>query len=190
MGRLKSATFDGATRVIYDLDAAGNRTQISTRTGGALRLALSSYSVSEAGGTIVLSVQRVGSTSGAASVGISTSNGTATAGSDYVANSTTLNWASGDGAAKNFTVTISQDTSNEGSQTFNVTLANATGGWIGTPSAAIVTILDDDAASAGTLQFTSASGSVGEATATVTRNVSCCANHHKFRMAEPKPSEH
>ncbi|MGH3851644.1 MAG: Calx-beta domain-containing protein, partial [Pseudonocardiaceae bacterium] len=43
---------------------------------------------------------------------------------------------------------------------------------VGTPSVATVTILDDDAASAGTLQFTSGSGSVGEAATSVTRNVS------------------
>lgn len=172
LGRLKTATFDGAKRVVYGLDAAGNRTQVSTFTGGALRIALSSYSVSEAGGTVTLSVQRIGSTSGAASVVAATSNGTAVAGSDYVGKTQTLSWASGNGAAKNFAVTITQDTANEGSQIFNVTLANATGGWIGTPTAAIVTILDDDAASAGTLQFTSGSVSVGEAAATVTRNIS------------------
>ncbi|MGH8129703.1 MAG: Calx-beta domain-containing protein [Steroidobacteraceae bacterium] len=172
LGRLKTATFDGAKRVAYGLDAAGNRTQVSTFTGGALQIALSSYSVNEGGGTVTLSVQRVGSTSGAASVVAATSNGTAVAGSDYVGKTQTLSWASGDGAAKNFVVTITQDGANEGSQTFNVTLSNATGGWIGTPTAAIVTILDDDAASAGTLQFTSGSGSVAEAATTVTRNVS------------------
>lgn len=172
LGRLKSATFDGATRVVYVLDDAGNRTQVSTLTGGALRLSASSNSVGEGGGSLSISVQRVGSTSGAASVTISTANGTAIAGSDYVANSTTLNWANGDGVAKSFPVTITQDAANEGSQTFQVALSNATGGWIGSPISAIVTILDDDSASAGTLQFTSSTASVGEAAGTVTVNVS------------------
>lgn len=172
LGRLKTATFDGAKRVVYALDAAGNRTQVSTLTGGSLQIAVSSYSVNEGGGTVTLSVQRTGSTSGAASVIATTINGTAIAGSDYVHKQQTLSWASGNGAAKNFVVTITQDAANEGSETFNVSLSSATGGWIGTPATAIVTILDDEAASAGTLQFTSASGSVGEAAGTVTRNVS------------------
>lgn len=172
IGRLKTATYDGATRIVYALDDAGNRTQISTLTGGALKLSASSYSISEGGGTLNVSVQRVGSSSGAASVTIATANGTAVAGADYVANSTTLNWANGDAAAKNFAVTISQDVGNEGSEIFTVALSNATGGWSDSPASAIVTILDDDAASAGTLQLASSTASVGEAAGTVAVNVS------------------
>jgi hypothetical protein len=172
LGRLKSATFDGATRVVYQLDHAGNRTQVTTLTGGALRLSASSNPVSEGGGSVTISVQRVGSTLGAASVTIATANGTAVAGSDYVAKSSTLSWASGNGATKTFSVTITQDALNEGSQTFQVALSNATGGWIGSPGSTIVTILDDDAPSAGTLQFTSSAASVGEGAGTVAVNVS------------------
>lgn len=172
LGRLKTATYDGATRIVYALDDAGNRTQISTLTGGALKLSASSYSIGEGGGTFNVSVQRIGSTTGAASVMIATANGTAVAGSDYVANSTTLNWANGDGATKNFAVSISQDTANEGSEILTVALSSATGGWTDAPASAIVTILDDDAASAGSLQLTSSTASVGEAASTVSVNVS------------------
>jgi len=171
-GRLKTATYDGATRIVYDLDDAGNRTQISTLTGGALGLSASSYSIGEGGATLNVSVQRVGSTSGAVSVTIATANGTAVAGSDYVANSTVLNWANGDGASKNFAVTISQDAASEGSEIFTIALSNAAGGWTDAPVSAIVTILDDDAASAGTLQLTSSTATVGEAGGTVSVNVS------------------
>ncbi len=171
-GRLKTATYDGATRIVYDLDDAGNRTQISTFTGGALKLSASSYSTGEGGGTLDVSVQRFGSTSGAVSVTIATANGTAVAGSDYVANSTVLNWANGDGAAKNFAVTISQDAASEGSEIFTIALSNAAGGWTDAPVSAIVTILDDDAAAAGTLQLTSSTATVGEADGTVSVNVS------------------
>lgn len=162
LGRLKTATYDGATRIVYTLDDAGNRTQLTTLSGGALRLSASSYSITEGGSTLNVSVQRIGSTSGTASVGIATANGTAIAGSDYVANSATLNWSNGDGTAKTFQVTITQDAASEGSEIFTVSLSNATGGWIVAPASAIVTILDDDAASAGTLQFTSSSALVAE----------------------------
>jgi hypothetical protein len=80
------------------------------------------------------------------SVTLATSNGTATAGSDYTALSQTITFADGDTVSKPVTVAIQNDTLAEGNETVNLTLTGATGGAaLGSPSAAVLTIVDDDA---------------------------------------------
>lgn len=140
---------------------------------GTLQLNSSTYSVNENGTSVTITATRTGGSAGAASVNYATGNGTATAGSDYTASSGTLNWADGDSADKTFTVNIANDATVEGNETFNATLSGVSGASLGTPSSATVTIVDDDAASAGTLQYSSSTYSVNEngtsVTITVTR---------------------
>jgi ribosomal protein L35AE/L33A len=141
---------------------------------GTLQFSSAIYSVNENSGNAIITVTRTGGSSGAVGVSYATGNGTATAGSDYTGSSGTLSWANGDTASKTFNVPIINDSVHEGNETVNLSLSNPTGGaTLGSPSTAILTIIDDDPAPAGTLQFSSATYSVnengGSATITITR---------------------
>jgi len=76
-----------------------------------------------------------------------TSNGTAvggaacTAGVDYISASGTLTFQTGE-ASKTFNVTLCPDSLVEANETVNLTLSNPTGGTIGNPGTAVLTIND------------------------------------------------
>ena len=139
---------------------------------GTIQFSSSNVSVSESagncpGGGAQLSVTRSGST-GTASVNFATSNGTANASSDYTSTSGTLNWANGDSAPKVICVPILQDSIAESSETFTVSLSGVTGGSLGSPSTATVSITDDEGGS-GSLSFSSSTYITSEASnATIT----------------------
>jgi CSLREA domain-containing protein len=139
----------------------------------SIQLSSSSYSVNETSSSITINVVRQAPFNGAVTVNYTTSNGAsnpATAGSDYTATTGTLNWADGDGANKTIVVPINNDTLDEGDETFNVTLSQISGSaLLGTPSNAIVTIIDNDTAGSFTLK--SAIYSVNEDASTVTLTV-------------------
>jgi hypothetical protein len=145
---------------------------------GTLALSASTYSVGEAAGNVTITVNRTGGTNGAVAVNYSLTDGTATggaacgAGVDYVNTGGTVNFADGQ-ASQTFMVPICNDAVFEGNETFNVTLSGATGGAIiGAQASAVVTIVDDEVAMPGTVQFSSPTYTVGESggTATITVN--------------------
>jgi hypothetical protein len=118
---------------------------------GSLQFSSATYSVGEAGPVATITVTRTGGTDGTVTAQYATSNGTATggascgAGVDYVNTAGTVTFVNGD-ASETFTVPICNDALVEANETFNVTLSGPTGGAvIGSPSAAVVTIIDDDA---------------------------------------------
>ena len=168
--------FDGQTRdAMPDIGAD----EVLPAVPGTLALSAATYSVAEnvSGGTLTITVNRTGGTDGTVGASYSLSGGTATggatcaAGVDYINTGGTVSFASGV-SMQTFTVTICNDTIFEGNETFNVTLSGATGGaMIGTPATAVVTILDDEMAQPGTLQFNPATYSVGEAGPTVALTV-------------------
>jgi hypothetical protein len=144
---------------------------------GTLQFSSATYSVGEGGGTVTLTVNRTGGSDGAVSADYSLGGGTATGGAacggttDYVNTGGTVSFANGE-TSKTFNVTICEDAVFEGNETFDATLSNPMGGaTIGTPNPATVTITDNDTQPS--LQFSSATYSVGEAggmaTITVTR---------------------
>jgi hypothetical protein len=140
---------------------------------GSLQFSSAAYTVNEHDGTATITVTRTGGSSGAVTLDYATSNGTATAGSDYTATSGTLRFAAGE-TQKTFTIPILDDTLVEANETVNLTLTNPTGGAVlGGQTTASLTIVSDDAAQPGALQFSAASYSVNEnggtATITVTR---------------------
>ena len=113
---------------------------------GTLQFGAATYSVNENGGSATITVTRIKGSSGAVAVSYATGKGTATAGSDYTATSGTLYWSDGETASKTFTIPIINDTVYEGNETVNLTLGNPTGGaTLGSPSTAVLTIVDDDA---------------------------------------------
>ena len=134
------------------------------------KFSAATYSLSEAGVNATITVQRLGLASAYVSVGYATSNGTATAGSDYTATSgSSLSFAPGV-LSRTFTVPITNDLDGEGNETVNLTLSDpSTGAGLGTPSTAVLTILDNEPL----LQFSAAAYTVSEtgpvATITVKR---------------------
>ena len=120
---------------------------------GRLQFSAINYSVSETGGVVNLTVTRTGGSSGNVSVSYTTVAGTATENADYTGVASAVSFAPGE-TNKDFPVTILDDFLLEGSELFRVTLSNPFGGAIlGTRTNASVTILDNELATAGTLQF-------------------------------------
>ena len=115
--------------------------------GGALQFSQAAYEIAEDGGSRIITVKRIGKDDGEISVDYATGNGTAIAGEDYIATSGTLSFDSGQTEA-NFSISITDDTEIEDDETVILTLSNPTGegATLGSPSIAIVTILDNEGA--------------------------------------------
>ena len=128
---------------------------------GTLVLSSATYSVSEGTASATITAIRTGGASGTVAVGYATSNGTASGGGscapgvDYVAASGGLTWVNGEIGPKTFTVPICNDATFEGDETVNVTLSSPSGGaTLGSPSSAVLTIVDNDSAPAPIIQVT------------------------------------
>lgn len=113
----------------------------------AMQFNAANYPVSEGAGSVTITVTRPGDVSAPATVDYSTSNGTASASSDFAAVAGTLHFSAGV-AAQTFPVFIIDDAFVEGPQTINLALTNPTGGALGAPASATVTINDNDLAPA------------------------------------------
>ncbi len=139
------------TREAAPADATVLRGQSSLLTlssapqaGATLQFNLAGYSVGEADGSAIITVTRIGDTTGTATVNYATSNGTASERSDYTTALGNLRFAAGE-TSKSFLVLITDDLSVEGTETVNVTLSNPAGGAaLGSPSTAVLTIIDND----------------------------------------------
>jgi hypothetical protein len=123
---------------------------------GVLQFSADAYTTFEDAGSVMVTVSRVDGSTGAVSVNYATGGGTAVVGTDYTETTGTLNWASGDMADKTFTVPILDHGVTSGSVNFGVSLSDAVGTALGTPASASVTINDNDMASGGQIQFSSA----------------------------------
>ncbi len=144
-------------------------------TPATIAFSQASYSTSEAGPTATITINRTGDTSSEVSVHVSTADGTATAGSDYTAVSEDVSFAADD-TSKTVSVPITDDVLNEGSESLTLSLSNpSAGAERGSPSAATLTITDNERSFA----FNSANYSVseggGSATITITRTGSTAA---------------
>jgi len=111
---------------------------------GVLSLASTSYSVSEAGGSVKISVARTGGTTGAVAVNYATANSSALAGSDYIATSGTLRWASGDATPKTVTITVLNDSIRESAESFQLRLSSPVTAALSGQSYATIAIIDND----------------------------------------------
>lgn len=154
-----------ATVTIVDNDGAG-RVQFSA----------AAFQANENAGSAPITVVRTGSLAGTASVRFTASGGSATASSDFAAVSGTLSFASGE-SSKSFAVPIVNDSTAEVDETVNLTLSSPAGATLGSPVAAVLTIVDDD--NRGTLLFSPSayrpSESGGLVTLTVLRSGSTTA---------------
>lgn len=117
----------------------------------------------------VFTVTKTGASASSSTVTFATANGTATAGSDYTAVSGTLTFAPGD-TTMTITVPVTGDTSVEANETFTVTITAGTNATVSTATGT-GTITNDDAAPAGTIEFSSATFTGGEAAGTATLTI-------------------
>jgi hypothetical protein len=137
-----------------------------------VRLSDAAYSVSEGAGFANITVERGGIATGAAAVTVdyATADGTAIAGVDYTPVAGRLTFATGVTAAT-ISVPLLNDTIVESAETIRITLSNPTNAVLVNPTAAEITLLDNDLG--GKLQFSAPVYSVnengGEAVITVTR---------------------
>ena len=157
---LVGATNNPAPLTIVDNDSAP-QVQFSSAT----------YSIDEDGGPAVITVTLSAASSVTATVNYATSNNTATAGSDYAATSGVLTFSPGI-TNQTFTVSITDDVLFEGNEALTLTLTTPVSASLGSPSAATLTIIEDDAVPI--VGFSSASYSVNEnaGTATITVTLS------------------
>lgn len=129
----------------------------------SVQLSAANYSVNEGAGsaTITATLNMTAATS--VTVNYATSNGTATAPGDYMSATGTLTFTPGT-TQTTLSIAIVNDAQIENAETFSVTLSNPVSATLGTPSAASVTINDNDLA---TVTLSSATYSVSESTGTL-----------------------
>jgi hypothetical protein len=120
-----------------------------------MQFSASNYSVGEGDLRVNLTVTRSGDTTSAAKVSFATfddaglqncnvKNAIASPRCDYENTIGALTWTAGDASPKTFSVALVDDSYAEGNEAFRVTLSNPSGATLGTPSTAIVTIVDND----------------------------------------------
>jgi len=131
-----------------NMGAYGNTEQASKTSAPAscaLEFSSPTYTVSERGATATITVTRDVPTASGVTVHYETSDGTATQPAKYATANGTLSWTASDITPKTFAVTIVDESAYEGDKTVNLTLSDPTGGAVlGTNSAAVLTITDDD----------------------------------------------
>jgi hypothetical protein len=125
------------TVMILDDDGAGSEP--------TLRFASTAVTVSEAAGRVRLVVARTGSTANAVTVRFGTQAGTARTRRDFIPTTGTVLIRAGE-ATGTAVVRLANDRVAERSESFRVLLSAPAGGTLVAPTAARVTILDDDAA--------------------------------------------
>ena len=150
-----AAGVDSATAVIADDDPP---------PGGFLQLGATTFTVDENGGVAHVDVIRTAASAGGTSVQCSTVNGSALAGADFQATTQTLTWSSGDLQTKTCDIPILDDATYEDDEALSIKLSGVTGqAALGTPSTAILTIVENDPAPVGQIVLGSAAYSVNEA---------------------------
>jgi uncharacterized delta-60 repeat protein/uncharacterized repeat protein (TIGR01451 family) len=120
------------------------QTVIIVDNDAGFRFSSATYAVTEDGLKAVITVLRTNYLESTVSVNYATENGTAMAGSDYVAASGTLTFANGE-TSKSFDVFVIDDTLIEGDESLLLSLSNpSVNSALLSPSAAVLTILDQD----------------------------------------------
>ncbi|MBZ0111763.1 MAG: hypothetical protein K8J08_04820, partial [Thermoanaerobaculia bacterium] len=112
---------------------------------GELQFTMMNYTNTESG-MATIAVERVNGSDGMVSVQYATADGSATNPADYTSAMGMVAWNDGDSSNKTFDVPIAADTIDELDETVNLSLSGPTGGaTLGMPTAAVLTIQDDDA---------------------------------------------
>ena len=166
-------SFPGPPNVsrVYLLQTALVSTAAPIPTG--LQLSGDTLFVQEGSANLLVTVLRTGDVSSSTSVNYATTDGTATAGIDYTSASGTLTFGPGE-LSKSISIPIIGDNLYEiANETFNLTLSNPSGGAVlSAPSAAVVTIQEDDQRPYVSLSFVLPAAEGNSGTRNVTLNVS------------------
>ncbi len=131
-----------------------------------VRFSTSSYTINEGLGTATITVTLSNPSGSSVTVNYTTTNDTASAPGDYTTTSGTLTFDPArqmqDGTLiQTFTVSINNDALDEVDEVINLNLSSPTNANLGSPSAATLTITDDD--NPPTVRFSSSAYSVSEA---------------------------
>jgi hypothetical protein len=112
---------------------------------GSLQFSAATFTANENGSSATITVTRTGGASGAVSVQFTATAGTAAPGQNFTPTTQTVTFADDDTTPKTITVPILDDQVVTSNLTVNLALSNPTGGAnLGTPSTAVLTILETD----------------------------------------------
>jgi uncharacterized repeat protein (TIGR01451 family) len=121
----------------------------TSSTASSFQFSSASYLTSESAGAGTITVTRLGDTSAAATIDYSAPGGnvgSASASTDYTPVSGTLHFAAAD-TMKTFTVPVIDNAYVQGNRTIGLALSKPTGGpFVGSPTTATLTIVENDAA--------------------------------------------
>jgi Tol biopolymer transport system component len=117
-----------------------------------VQLSAAAYLGFESQGPVFITVTRTGNVSAPATVGYATSDGTASERNDYGAAAGTLRFAAGE-TLKHFELVINDDPFVEDQEEFTLTLGSPYRTRLGARASAVVSILSNDAAPEGTLNY-------------------------------------
>jgi len=135
---------DGAVGAFVSQQAQDASLTIVSAYGGpgVFSLSQSAYSVDEGAGQALITVNRGNGTRGTVTVTLSTSDGTAKAGLNYVGVNTNITFADNE-FTKTVSIPIIQLTNAAPDTTVNLALSAPSSGTIGSPSTAVLTILNN-----------------------------------------------
>ncbi len=111
-----------------------------------IQFSATNYNAGEGDGSVTITVNRSGDTSGTSTVDFASSDGSAHQTSDYEVASGTLTFTAGQ-TSQTFSLLLVDDAFVEGNENLNLTLSNPAGASLVSPTAATVTIVDNDSAS-------------------------------------------
>jgi hypothetical protein len=151
------------TNATLGAPSAATLTILDDDLAPTVQFSAGSYTVNENGGPASITVNLSPASALTVTVNYATSDGTATAGNDYTPASGVVTFAPGV-TSQTFTVPILDDLLDEPDETVALALSTPTNATLGAPSAATLTILDDDLAP--TVQFSAGNFTVGEAAGT------------------------
>ncbi|AXQ28664.1 hypothetical protein D0B54_08215 [Solimonas sp. K1W22B-7] len=172
---------DGSRTLVLELSAPTGGASLGTRRRvtltiqdnekpqpGRLQFGAVAYQVAENAGTALVTVTRSGGSNGAVGLSYATADDTARTGTEYTAVSGKLSWADGDVGTKTFAVPILDDAVRDRNKKLGLRLSAATGGAVLGTASVSLTILDNEPAQTGTLQFGAAAQDADETAGSVT----------------------
>ncbi|WP_177428651.1 Calx-beta domain-containing protein, partial [Candidatus Venteria ishoeyi] len=133
----------------WDENGSGSGTvshkiMVTQTASSIVEFTAAAYKVMENAAQAEISVRRSGNNSGSVTVDFAVNAGTADTGEDFSASSGTLDWAAGETGVKTFSIDIYDDAEGEMPETVQLTLNNVSGATLGSQSAAMLRIEDDD----------------------------------------------